>query len=493
MEEPRDEEALLQLGSVIFHPVSSSIWVHRLDRDAEFERLRGRVVDESKLVKNLGFWHELYHWFQYQQTNIGQLLLGLQHARNRSIERALRADAALARALAETRAPWIDWETLRISDAAPEGASGALNEWRACELTRRLWIDQSRLRGAAFDLQQDVGLALASVDREEALRVGRSPIGAPRVILGVDGDRSYTSTTKSILELGALLMEFTAIIHHEEVRMESLEALVTRLDSSNFEDVGSALRRVVEPLYSSLREAIGNDLAGFHAHCLLLLMGCEVALSAPVPPNANVPGEVHFEQVFPPARFESIVVTLESHGWSCPIDLAKTVASPAVLSRVREWLVSESGLVDHHDAALGAHTAHWSQVVMPRRHWYRTRSSSATIRTAFGPMPDFLVTYGMMISGFQQGAFIDAFEGDPERTMLPPMIVEDEAIRSFGPIELAQQHLSSLACDQSWLPQLTRRPGHRDAFPPSLIQQVDELCAQWRGIVAEPPAEGHSS
>lgn len=77
--------------------------------------------------------------------------------------------------------------------------------------------------------------------------------------------------------------------------------------------------------------------------------------------------------------------------------------------------------------------------------------------------------------------------------MLPPMIVEDGAIRSFGPIELAQQHLSSLACDQSWLPQLTRRPSHRDGFPPSLIQQVDELCAQWRGIVAALPAEGHSS
>jgi hypothetical protein len=469
-----------------FSPLTCLIAAHPLDRATERARIAsGMLVDG--LGGNVAYYHELFHWVQFQASTLGQFLLTLRHARDQLVYHSALEDPAFRDTLFDPnrKSPVIAYETAGMPDSRFSSSTRErLDRYRDVEVVRRLFYRPHMVGYTLYPFAGAVERALeqvAALEQERCNGAGQHHRSF-RVTTGVAVD--FETSTESILELSALAMELLMHLTAQEIDLDLLLFVVNRIQNEIREERASALACVGEPLLDELLKMAqsGDGTALYDAVTKIAIM-CDVALNPPLPPVCEVSDTTALDDVLPTSRFARLLAVVDLSGSGDEFHL-----SPDTVTEYRDRIARDSGLTYAGPDSSQTPRQYPSlpdTTDLPRFHWLFLRATSARFFALRREFPELLVFFGPLFSGYRSEQFTDAIELNEEKWFLPPAFETPDGIKPWVDVKTAKAFVQSLATDFSMndfvaRPQLLLLPHFPESARVELIDTVRDWVTRLR-------------
>ncbi|MCE2784852.1 MAG: hypothetical protein LW699_08215 [Pirellula sp.] len=469
-----------------FSPLTCLIAAHPLDRATERARIAsGSLVDG--LGGNVAYYHELFHWVQFQASTLGQFLLTLRHARDQLVYQSALEDPAFRDTLFDPKrkSPVIAYETAGEPDPRFSCSTHErLDRYRDVEVVRRLFYRPHMVGYELYPFAVAVERALEHVgalEQESGYGAGR-PDRSFRVTTGEAVD--FATSTESILELSALAMELLMHLTAREIDIDLLQYVLNRIQDEIREVRASALACVGGALLDELlKMAQSGDGTALYDTVTKIAIICDVALNPPLPPVCEVADTIALDDVLPTSRFARLLAVAQLGGSGDEFHL-----SPDTVTRYRDRIARDSGLT-----YAGPDPSHTTRPYpslpdtkdLPRFHWLFLRATSARFFALRREFPELLVFFGPLFSGYRSEQFTDAIELNDEKWFLPPAFEAPDGIKPCAAVETAKAFIQSLAADFSMndfvaRPELLSLPHFPKSARAELIGAVQDWVTRLR-------------
>jgi hypothetical protein len=431
-----------------FSPLTCLIAAHPLDRATERARVAsGALVDG--LGGNVAYYHELFHWVQFQASTLGQFLLTLRHARDQLVYQSALDDPAFRDTLFDPsrKSPVIAYETAGEPDPRfSRSTRERLDHYRDVEVVRRLFYRPHMVGYELYPFAGAVERALGHVGALEQERGGDAgrPARSFRVTTGEAVD--FETSTESILELSALVMELLMHLTAQEIDLDLLLLVVDRVQDEIRAERASALACVGGALLDELlKMAQSGDGTALYDTVAKIAVMCDVALNPPLPPVCAVADTTALDEVLPTSRFARLLHVADLGGSG-----DEFLLSPDTVTGYRDRIARDSGLTyagPDLSQTPRPYPALPDTKDLPRFHWLFLRATSARFFALRREFPELLVFFGPLFSGYRSEQFTDAIELTKEKWFLPPAFEAPDGIKPWVAVETAKAFVQSLATD----------------------------------------------
>lgn len=461
-----------------FSPLTCLISAQPLDRTTEHARIAsGSFV--AGLGGNVAYYHELFHWVQFQASTLGQFLLSLRHARDQLVYQSALDDPTFRNTLFDQnrKSPVIAYETagepdLRFTRATQE----RLDQYRDLEIVRRLFYRPHMVGYELYPFAGAVERAIGHVGALEQERVGVAGRPAQTIRVTTGDAIDFETSTESILELSALAMELLMHLTAQDIDLDLLLFAIDRVQNEIREQRASALACVGDAILDELlKMAQSGDGTALYDSVVKIAVICDVALNPPLPPVCAVVDTIALEDVLPTSRFGRLLAAADLSGSGDEFHL-----SPDSVTEYRNRIARDAGLtyagIDRQ-AAPGQYPPKPDTKDLPRFHWLYLRATSDRFFELRREFPELLVFFGPLFSGYRSEQFADAIELTGEKWFLPPAFEAPDGIKPSVATETAKAFVQSLATDFAMndlvaRPQLLSLPHFPESARADLIGMV---------------------